>query len=140
MDRQNSKFGPHNPAIALNDGFVDPSEPTPCQPTAILADDTCGRYRGAVHHAAVAALQEYDEGKVLAWIQLLRSLTPDFEHTTPSGNLSAQQIDAVATLRDCPDQTVITLLRNRRKGSSLQFPADQCNRLTTYFKKVQLTA
>ncbi|KAL6722094.1 hypothetical protein ACLMJK_001200 [Lecanora helva] len=70
------------------------------------------------HRAAVALLQEHDDTTILAWTQLLRSLTSAFEQRSKAGILSHQQINAIATLRGCPDEAILSLLRSIRQGDS----------------------
>ena len=125
MNRQYPKGASLVPNAVYNIHEVDPNERTLCRPYASVADDARGRDSYSDYHSAVALLQEHDDVKILAWVQLLRSLTPDFEHTTRSSHLSAQQLDAVATLRECPDQTVTALLQSIRRGTSQASSTDK---------------
>ena len=67
--------------------------------------------------AAVAILREFEDTQILAWINLLRSLKPDYGLDPSQETLSSAQLDALSILKQYPHNTVIAWLENIRQGS-----------------------
>ena len=62
--------------------------------------------------AAISALKEFDQDTVFAWLIFARSIEHVFHHRSAPGGLSAQQLHAISTLRDCDDRNIIDWMRN----------------------------
>ena len=92
-----------------------------CSMTTRSVDDIDRSYfPSLVQRDAILVLQQFEDEEVVAWLKLLRSLQPDYQHRpdhqqwSPSGCLSSQQLDAASTLRDCPNGLVLAWLRSSR--------------------------
>jgi hypothetical protein len=62
-------------------------------------------------------LQDFSDEQVIAWLTLLRSLQPGYQHLASSQALTNHQIEALSLLKDYPDNYVLELLHtNQRAG------------------------
>ena len=64
--------------------------------------------------AALALLQDYDNGTIFAWLTGLRSLRSGSESWFHPGCLSFQQLEAISALKDCNDGLVVAWLDSAR--------------------------
>ena len=61
-------------------------------------------------------LQDFNDEQIIAWLSLLRSLQPGYQHFSSSQALSRQHIDALSMLKDYPDSLVLGWLRPSRRA------------------------
>lgn len=66
--------------------------------------------------AALTALQDHDNGTVLAWLTGFRSFRPGGQNWFQPNCLSPQQLGAVSALKECSDNHVSTWLEFVRRG------------------------
>lgn len=60
--------------------------------------------------AAIDELKDIDESDVIAWLTVIRSIEPGF-CSHEAGPLSSQQLNALASLRECRDSNILVWLR-----------------------------
>ena len=61
--------------------------------------------------SAIKALKGVPERKVLAWLELLRSIEPGYKHRSGPGLVSTQRLDAISTLQHSPNGSIVSWLR-----------------------------
>lgn len=66
--------------------------------------------------AAISELQAFDEEHILAWITVVRSIEPGFQHRACHGSLSSQQLEALSILKDCHDSDIIAWLEYHHRA------------------------
>lgn len=85
--------------------------------TASIEELDTSTFPSPSQRAASAILQEFSDEQVQAWLSLLRSLQPGYQHFASSRILSSQHIHALSILKDFPDSLVLSWLRTSRSPS-----------------------
>ena len=73
-------------------------------------------YPSPSQQAALAALREFDNQIVLAWLTGIRSFKSDRNHWFQPESLSSRHFDAISVLKDCPDSLLCAWLDSTRAG------------------------
>lgn len=68
--------------------------------------------------AAATILQDFDDAKIFNCLSVLRSLSPNYQQSPHSENLSMQQLTALSTLKDCQNEDVVACLEACRRGKN----------------------
>ena len=82
--------------------------------TASIEELDTSTFPSPSQRAASVILQEFSDEQVQAWLSLLRSLQPGYQHFASSRTLSSQHIHALSILKDFPDSLVLSWLRTSR--------------------------
>ena len=72
--------------------------------------------------AAVSALKEFDNGEILAWLKMIRSVAPGYTHSSSTTWLSNRHLDAIACLMECQDSDILAWLTQSRSGGIVVCP------------------
>ena len=63
------------------------------------------------HFAALNELVIFDEGKIITWLTVLRSIEAGFRYRAGRGCLSKRQLEALSVLKDCDDSDISAWLK-----------------------------
>lgn len=80
-------------------------------------DSNCRIFPSSSQQAAATILQDFDDGKIINFLSVLRFLDPNHEQSSHSKELSIQQVTALSTLKDCCDADILTCLEACRRGT-----------------------
>jgi hypothetical protein len=89
---------------------------------------------------AITTLKDVEEEKVIAWLTLLRSIEPGFQHRSGPGCLSSEQIAALNILKDCQNGNVLAWLRyDLLAGWSFSAHAHACIQKADHLSQIMST-
>lgn len=94
--------------------YSEPEAQVSGENNCLASNDRASRTPSSFHRAALIHLRGTEDGTILAWLSLLRSLEPGYQHVSRPGGLTNQQFDAVFVLLDCPNDLILDWLQEIR--------------------------
>ena len=107
---------------------VDPSQ-VATNDTASTQDSFSSTSPSLTQQLALAVLQKYDSRVVLAWLTGFGSFPPDGTLWFQPGSLSAEDLEALSVLKDCPPGLVSSWLAFVRNGGWYPLSCTTANNL-----------